>query len=120
MQTVVGLGGSAGSISSLQAFFSRIPVDSGLAFVVVLHLSPEHESSLAALLQNVTPMVVVQVSEAVKVEPNCVYVIPPGKNLLMADGQLVLNDLRHENGKRSAVDIFFRTLADTLGLVLPP
>ena len=67
MQTVVGLGGSAGSIKALQAFFSRMPVDSGLAFVVVLHLSPEHESSLAALLQNVTPMRVVQVSEAVKV-----------------------------------------------------
>jgi two-component system CheB/CheR fusion protein len=115
MQTVVGLGGSAGSIRALQVFFSRMPVESGLAFVVVLHLSPEHESSLAALLQNVTPMVVVQVSEAVKVEPNCVYVIPPGKNLLMTDGQLVLNDLRHENGKRSAVDIFFRTLADTHG-----
>ena len=60
-------------------------------------------------------MRVVQVSEAVEVEPNCVYVIPPGKNLLMADGQLVLNDLRHENGKRSAVDIFFRTLAETHG-----
>jgi two-component system, chemotaxis family, CheB/CheR fusion protein len=92
-----------------------MPGDSGLAFVVVLHLSPEHESSLAALLQNVTPMRVVQVTEAVKVQPDCIYVIPPGKNLLMADGQLVLNDLRHENGKRSAVDIFFRTLADTHG-----
>jgi two-component system CheB/CheR fusion protein len=115
LQAVIGLGGSAGSISALQAFFSRMPGDSGLAFVVVLHLSPEHESSLAALLQNVTPMCVVQVSEAVKVEPNCVYVIPPGKNLLMADGQLVLSDLRHENGKRSVVDIFFRTLADTHG-----
>ena len=115
MQTVVGLGGSAGSIGALQAFFSRMPVDSGLAFVVVLHLSPEHESSLAALLRNVTPMRVVQVSEAVTAEANCVYVIPPGKNLLMADGQLVLNDLRHDNGKRSAVDIFFRTLADTHG-----
>src|ERR1700759_1255608 len=115
MQTVVGLGGSAGSIRALQVFFSRMPVDSGLGFVVVLHLSPEHESSLAALLQNVTPMVVVEASEAVKVDPNCVYAIPPGKNLLMTDGQLVLNYLRHENGKRAAVDIFFRTLADTHG-----
>ena len=56
MHAVVGLGGSAGSISALQAFFSRMPGNSGMAFVVVLHLSPEHESSLAALLQNVTPM----------------------------------------------------------------
>jgi two-component system, chemotaxis family, CheB/CheR fusion protein len=115
MHAVVGLGGSAGSTSALQAFFSRMPENSGMAFVVVLHLSPEHESSLAALLQNVTPMRVIQVSEAVKVEANCVYVIPPGKNLLMTDGQLVLNDLRHDNGTRSAVDILFRTLADTHG-----
>jgi two-component system, chemotaxis family, CheB/CheR fusion protein len=56
MQTVVGLGGSAGSIRALQAFFCRMPVDSGLAFVVVLHLSPEHESSLAALLQKVSAL----------------------------------------------------------------
>ena len=59
MHAVVGLGGSAGRISALQAFFSRMPENSGLTFVVVLHLSPEHESSLAALLQNVTPMRVV-------------------------------------------------------------
>jgi two-component system, chemotaxis family, CheB/CheR fusion protein len=115
MHAIVGLGGSAASISALQAFFSRMPGNSGMAFVVVLHLSPEHESSLAALLQNVTPMAVVQVSEEVEVEANCVYVIPPGKNLLMVDGQLVLNKLRHDNGIRSAVDIFFRTLADTHG-----
>ena len=81
MQQVVGLGGSAGSLSALQAFFSQMPEDSGLAFVVVLHLSPEHESSLATLLQNVTAMPVFQVSETVKVQANCVYVIPPGKHL---------------------------------------
>src|ERR1700746_688287 len=103
MQAVVGLGGSAGSIRALQAFFSRMPGDNGLVFLVVLHLSPEHEGSLAALLQNITAMRVVQICETVRAEPNCVYVIPPGKNLLMVDGQLVLNDLRHENGKRSAV-----------------
>jgi CheB methylesterase len=106
MQPVVGLGGSAGSLSALQAFFSQMPEDSGLAFVVVLHLSPEHESSLATLLQNVTAMPVIQVSETVKVQANCVYVIPPGKHLLMVDGELILNDLRHEGGKRAAVDFF--------------
>ena len=115
MQSVVGLGGSAGSIRALQTFFSRMAGDSGLAFVVVLHLSPHYESSLAALLQKSTPMLVTQVSEAVNIEANCVYVIPPGKHLLMADGQLILNDLPHEYGMRTAVDIFFRTLADTHG-----
>ena len=64
-------------------------------------------------------MRVVQVSEAVTVEANCVYLIPPGKNLLMADGQLVLTDLRHDNGKRSAVDIFFARWLTRMGLVRP-
>ena len=82
MQSVVGLGGSAGSIRALQTFFFRMAGDSGLAFVVVLHLSPQYESSLAALLQKSTPMLVTQVSEAVNIEANCVYVIPPGKHLL--------------------------------------
>jgi two-component system CheB/CheR fusion protein len=115
MQAIVGLGGSAGSLGALRMFFSQMPGDNGLAFVVVVHLSPEHESALAALLQNVTSMRVVQVSEATTVQANCVYVIPPGKQLLMADGEIVLNDLRHERGKRAAVDFFFRSLADTHG-----
>jgi two-component system CheB/CheR fusion protein len=79
MQDVVGLGGSAGSIEALETFFS-MPEDSGLAFVVVLHLSPEYESGLAGVLQKWTVMPVIQVSEAIKVEANCVYVIPPRKH----------------------------------------
>ena len=85
MQPVVGLGGSAGSLSALQAFFSQMPEDSGLAFVVVLHLSPEYESSLAGVLQKWTSMPVIEVSEPIKVEAYCVYVIPPRKHLLMID-----------------------------------
>jgi two-component system CheB/CheR fusion protein len=115
MQDVVGLGGSAGSIEALKMFFSYMPEDSGLAFVVVLHLSPEYESSLAGVLQKWTSMPVIQVFEPIKVEANCIYVIPPRKHLLMADGHLILTDLPHEYGKRSAVDIFFRTLAETHG-----
>jgi two-component system, chemotaxis family, CheB/CheR fusion protein len=123
MQTIVALGGSAGSIRALQTFFSRTPGDSGLAFVVVLHLSPEFESSLAALLQKWTPMPVTQVSEPIAIEANCVYAIPPGKHLLMADGQLIVKDLPYEYGMRTAVDIFFRTLAETheshsIGIIL--
>jgi two-component system, chemotaxis family, CheB/CheR fusion protein len=115
MQAVVGLGGSAGSIKALQTFFAQMPTDSGLAFVVVLHLSPEFESSLAALLQKSTPMPVAQVSKPVLIEANRVYVIPPGKHLLIADGHLILRDLPSEYGMRTAVDIFFRTLAETHG-----
>ena len=113
MQDVVGLGGSAGSIDALKTFFSYMSKDSGLAFVVVLHLSPEYESLLAGVLQKWTVMPVIQVSEPIKVEANYVYVIPPRKHLLMADGHLILTGLPPEYGRRSAVDIFFRTLAET-------
>src|SRR6186713_2343895 len=74
---VVGLGASAGGIGPLQQFFGDMNPKSGLAFVVVMHLSPEHESQLASVLQQKTEMPVTQVSESVKVRPNHVYVIPP-------------------------------------------
>lgn len=73
---VVGLGGSAGGLAALRTFFSGMPADSGMAFVVVIHLSPDHESSLAAILQHVTTMAVVQVRGVTPVEANHVYVIP--------------------------------------------
>jgi two-component system CheB/CheR fusion protein len=81
----------------------------------VLHLAADRESRLAELLQTATSMPVQQVNESAKVEPNHVYVIPPGKSLASADGFLHLTDLPSEPGKRVAVDLFFRTLADTHG-----
>ena len=112
---IVGLGGSAGGIQALREFFKATPTDSGLVFVVVLHLSPEHESTLPALLQRATRMPVVQVVDGVKVEANHVYVIPPGKELKSTDGHLRLTPLHPELGKRLTIDVFFRTLADTHG-----
>jgi two-component system CheB/CheR fusion protein len=87
---VVGLGASAGGIAALQEFFSGMSPESGLAFVVVMHLSPEHESNLAAVLQQKTPMPVTQVDDAEKVRPNHVYVIPPGHQLAVEDDTLRL------------------------------
>ena len=115
LQPVIGLGGSAGSLNALRTFFSHMATDSGLAFVVIVHLSPDHESSLATLLQGSTSMPVVQVRDTVKVEANRVYVIPPAKHLSLTDGQLRLSELLPERGRRVAVDLFFRTLADTHG-----
>src|SRR5262249_11094906 len=115
LQPVIGLGGSAGSLNALRTFFSHMATDSGLAFVVIIHLSPDHESSLATLLQGSTSMPVVQVCDTVKVEANRVYVIPPAKHLSLTDGQLCLSELWPERGRRVAVDLFFRTLADTHG-----
>ena len=115
MLPVVGLGGSAGGIAALQTFFAAMPVDSGLAFVVILHLSPHHESTLAEMFQRSTSMPVVAATDGATLEPNSVYVIPPAKFLAVEDGHLRLSDAQEPRGKRIAVDYFFRTLAETHG-----
>ncbi|RYD76457.1 MAG: histidine kinase, partial [Verrucomicrobiaceae bacterium] len=87
----------------------------GMAFVVILHLSPDHESIIPSLLQRFTQMPVSHAQNGDKVEANHVYVIPPGKHLTAADGHLRLTELQPERGKRVTVDLFFRSLADTHG-----
>ncbi|HEX6096972.1 MAG TPA: CheR family methyltransferase [Thermoanaerobaculia bacterium] len=110
---VVGLGGSAGSIQAFREFFRNVPADSDMAFVVVLHLSPEYDSRLAEVLQGSTDLPVSQVRERVRIAPNQVYVIPPNKSLAMSDGSLVLSEMTGFEERRAPIDIFFRTLADT-------
>src|SRR5215203_4338208 len=78
---VVALGASAGGLNALQQFFEHLPPDSGMAFVVMMHLAPDHESHLAALLQGFTRMPVQQVNDTIALEPNQVYVAPPNRNL---------------------------------------
>lgn len=112
---VVGLGGSSGSLDGLRKFFSKIPQNTGIAYVVVVHLSPEHESALASILQRSSTIPVTQVSEPVKLEPDHAYVIPPGKHLAMADGVVQVLDMTRPKGRHVTVDLFFRTLAEAHG-----
>jgi two-component system, chemotaxis family, CheB/CheR fusion protein len=112
---VAGIGASAGGIAPLREFFSKVKEDSGIAYVVVLHLSPQHESNLPALLQSKTTLPVTQVTEPLKVEPNHVYVIPPLKYLMMSDGMIKLTDPERSRGQHTSIDLFFRTLADAYG-----
>src|SRR5258708_2343871 len=89
---IVGIGASAGGITALKAFFKNVQADSGMAYVVILHLSPEFESRLAEIIQTVTPIPVSQINEErIRVKANHVYVIPPNKSLAMADGYLALS-----------------------------
>src|SRR3954451_12827069 len=108
---VIGIGASAGGIAPLQQFFSDMKVDTGLAFVVVMHLSPEHESQLASVIQQKTTMPVTQVTEPVKVHTNHVYVIPPTHQLTFEDSMLRLVPPQNALGRRVTIDLFFRTLA---------
>jgi len=112
---VVGIGGSAGAITALKEFFSHVTPDGGLAFVVILHLSPQHESNLAAVLQTHTRIPVTQVNETMRVQPNHVYVIPPNKYLVIEDGNIKLAEPERMRGGHSSIDLFFRTLADAYG-----
>lgn len=120
---VVGLGASAGGLRALQRFFEQMTPDSGMAFVVIVHLSPEHESHLPMLLQTYTSMPVVQVTETTGLQPNRVYVIPPNRNLSTIDTHLRVTPLEESRSERAPIDYFFRTLASThdskaIGIVL--
>ena len=111
----VGIGASAGGIKPLKEFFAALPDHNGMAFVVILHLSPEHESQLPSILQTNTMMPVIQVKEAIKVEPNHIYVIPPTRHLAMSDGEIRLVEPETIRGRRVPIDLFFRTLAEAHG-----
>ncbi len=110
---IVGLGASAGGIRALKEFFSRVPADSRMAYVVILHLSPDHDSRLAEVLQVAADIPVTQVTERVRVEPNHVYVISPNQSLAMNNGHLALSEMVRFEERRAPVDIFFRTLAES-------
>ncbi len=112
---IVGIGASAGGLKAFQEFFSALPARPGMAFVLVQHLSPDHESALAELVQSKTEMIVTQVADHPDVEADRVYVIPPGKHLEIEDGHLQLVEARRDRGRPAAVDHFFRTLAADQG-----
>jgi two-component system, chemotaxis family, CheB/CheR fusion protein len=112
---VVGLGASAGGIRALKDFFAHVPPQSGAAYVVILHLSPDHDSRLAEVLQTTAPMPVLQVTSNTPIEPNHVYVISPNRALTINDSVLEVADVTRSEQRRSPVDVFFRTLADSHG-----
>jgi two-component system, chemotaxis family, CheB/CheR fusion protein len=111
---IVGIGTSAGGLEALELFLKNIPYDSGMAFVIIQHLDPTHKGILVDLLQRVTPMPVVQVSDGIMLEPNTVYVIPPNKDMSILHGVLYLYPPAAPRGLRLPIDFFFRSLADDL------
>lgn len=112
---VVGIGASAGGVEALLRLFETAPASPGVAFVVVLHLSPDHASHAHEVIQNVTALRVRQVSTPVPLEKDNVYVIPPGKFLSMVDGHLCLSDPEPPRLPPTSIDVFFRSLADAHG-----
>lgn len=111
--TIVGIGASAGGLKALKEFFAEVPSTSGLAFVVVVHLSPDHESHLADLLQPHVKMPVQQITESTRIAADNVYVIPPNANLNSVNTHLRLTPLEQRRVERLPIDHFSRTLAAT-------
>lgn len=120
---IVGIGASAGGLEALELFFKNMPENCAMAFVVIQHLDPTHVCVMPELLQRNTSMKVIQASDYMKVEPNCVFVIPPNKSLSILNGALHLLEPLESRGLRLPVDYFFRSLADdkldkSIGIIL--
>lgn len=111
---LVGIGASAGGLEALQQFFDHMPSDSGLAFVVIQHLAPDHKSLMVDLLAKHTRMGVVRAEDGMRVEPDVIYLIPPGRNLTIAGGLLRVTPQeqhQHGHGPNLPIDRFFISLA---------
>ena len=110
---IVGIGASAGGLAAFEAFFSALPSDteSGMAFVLVQHLAPDHKSILADLVKRYTRMHVYEVEDGMRVEPNCAYIIPPNRDMAFLNGALELLEPAEPRGLRLPIDFFFRSLA---------
>ena len=110
---VVGIGASAGGLAALEAFFLAMPTDppSGMAFVVVQHLAPDHKSILSDLIGRYTRMQVFEVKDGMAVQPDCVYVIAPNRDMALLNGTLQLLEPILPRGFRLPIDFLFRSLA---------
>lgn len=109
---IVGVGASAGGLEALEELFGSMPADMGLAFVVVTHQHPGHTSMLPELLAKTTDIPVHQVAGETKIEPNHVYVAPPGFNLAIFNGTLQRIETERKESPRLPIDYFFRSLAE--------
>lgn len=114
---IVGIGASAGGLAAFEAFFSGMPkeTDPGMGFVLVQHLSPDYKSMLTDLVQRYTKMKVSEVTDGIEVQSNCVYIIPPGRNMALLNGCLQLLEPAEPRGFRMPIDFFFKSLAQDQG-----
>ena len=120
---IVAIGASAGGLEAITRFLGHVPEKSGLAFVIIQHLDPTHVGMFPELLQRVTSMEVHQTKDRTKVKPDCVYVIPPNRDMSILHGVLHLFEPAEPRGLRLPIDFFFRSLAEdcrerSIGVIL--
>ncbi|MGA3282416.1 MAG: chemotaxis protein CheB [Smithella sp.] len=120
---IAGIGASAGGLEALEQFLRHVPAKSGIAFIIVQHLDPTHKGIMQELLKRATSMEVFQVKDGMRVKPDCVYVIPPNKDMSILHGVLHLFEPTAPRGLRLPIDFFLRSLADdsqerSIGVIL--
>jgi two-component system, chemotaxis family, CheB/CheR fusion protein len=112
---IVGVAASAGGLEAFSELIGQLPIDTGMAFVLIQHLSPNHKSLLSEILGRVTAMQVHQVQDGMMVEPNEIYVIPPNTQMTLVNGMLRLAPRQKSQGKYMPGDVFFESLATDRG-----
>ncbi|QIH37502.1 response regulator [Flavobacterium sp. Sr18] len=121
--TVVAIGASAGGLEAFSLLLKKLPVDTGMAYIYVQHLSPDHKSLLTSILSKITKMKVQEIDNMEKMEPNNVYVIPPNKVIEVVNGHIRLYPRIKKNIPNLTIDVLFSSLAEThkenvIGVVL--
>jgi two-component system CheB/CheR fusion protein len=112
---IVGVGASAGGLEAIEHLFEAMPEDTGAAFVVVQHLSPDFKSHMEELLARKTSMAIKRVTNEMPVEPNTIYLIPPNTEMMISDRRLLLTERERDEALNLPIDHFFRSLANDCG-----
>src|SRR5690242_10455186 len=112
---VVGIGASAGGLDAIERFFDNLPARTGMAFVVIQHLSPDFKSLMDELLARHTDLPIRPVENGMTVEPDHVYLIPPKKEMIISGGRLLLSERDRQQELSLPIDTFFRSLAQDCG-----
>jgi two-component system, chemotaxis family, CheB/CheR fusion protein len=109
---VVAIGASAGGLESINTLFENTPSDTGMTFILIQHLSPDHKSLMTELLAKHTEMNVFEAQDGTVIKPNCIYLLPSRKFMTISNGRLLLKDKVKSNLPNNAIDIFFESLAE--------
>ncbi len=112
---VVGIGASAGGLEALERFFDHVPKDTGMAFVIIQHLSPDFKSLMDELLARHTQLPIDLVEDGMRVEPDHLYLIPSRKEMIISGGRLLLSERDRQQELTLPIDVFFRSLAQDCG-----
>src|SRR6516165_10283624 len=112
---IVGVGASAGGLGAFTSFLTNMPADSGMAFILIQHLSPDHKSILTDLLAKVTTMPVLEAMDGMSVDRNHVFVIPPDCTLTVKDRRISISRPAPPRERRRPIDTFFFSLAEDQG-----